>query len=134
MTSARATEPDAAGAAKLDGRDRSVLLATQIIPLLSPSGHYRRNYYQVYASDTYFDPRGNLGVGAANRHGCQGAPLEVPVVAWCGDGGVVYYIQDLATAALHAIAVAGVIIQRQRLRQREGLLLIEVPVGELERN
>ena len=76
---------------------------------MNQMGYYSRNYYRVYAPDTYFDPRGNLGAALPIAMGAKVARPDTPVVACCGDGGVMYHIQELATAVLHDIAVTVVV-------------------------
>ena len=76
---------------------------------MNQMGYYSRNYYRVYAPDTYFDPRGNLGASLPIAMGAKVARPDTPVVACCGDGGVMYHIQELATAVLHDIAVTVVV-------------------------
>ena len=76
---------------------------------MNQMGYYSRNYYRVYAPDTYFDPRGNLGGALPIAMGAKVARPDAPVVACCGDGGVMYHIQELATAVLHDIAVTVVV-------------------------
>ena len=76
---------------------------------MNQMGYYSRNYYRVYAPDTYFDPRGNLGAALPIAMGAKVARPDAPVVACCGDGGVMYHIQELATAVLHDIAVTVVV-------------------------
>ena len=76
---------------------------------MNQMGYYSRNYYRVYAPDTYFDPRGNLGAALPIAIGAKVARPDAPVVACCGDGGVMYHIQELATAVLHDIAVTVVV-------------------------
>ena len=76
---------------------------------MNQMGYYSRNYYRVYAPDTYFDPRGNLGSALPIAIGAKVARPDTPVVACCGDGGVLYHIQELATAVLHGIAVTVVV-------------------------
>lgn len=76
---------------------------------MNQMGYYSRNYYRVYAPDTYFDPRGNLGAALPIAMGAKVARPDTPVVACCGDGGVMYHVQELATAVLHDIAVTVVV-------------------------
>ena len=76
---------------------------------MNQMGYYSRNYYQVYTPNTYFEPRGNLGAALPIAMGAKVARPEVPVVACCGDGGLMYHIQELATAALYGIAVTIVV-------------------------
>ena len=76
---------------------------------MNQMGYYSRNYYRVYAPDTYFDPRGNLGAALPIAMGAKVARPHAPVVACCGDGGLMYHIQELATAILHGIAVTVVV-------------------------
>ena len=76
---------------------------------MNQMGYYSRNYYRAYAPDTYFDPRGNLGSALPIAIGAKVARPDTPVVACCGDGGVLYHIQELATAVLHGIAVTVVV-------------------------
>ncbi len=76
---------------------------------MNQMGYYSRNYYRVYAPDTYFDPRGNLGASLPIAMGAKVARPDTPAVACCGDGGVMYHIQELATAVLHDIAVTVVV-------------------------
>src|SRR5262249_19693641 len=53
--------------------------------------------------------QGTLGCGLGIALGVKVANPTKPVVAVCGDGGLMYQIQELATAALHNINVIGIV-------------------------
>ena len=72
-------------------------------------GYYSRNYYPVYEPDTYQIPRGNLGAALPMALGAKLACPRRAVVALCGDGGLLYHVQELATAVQYGIPVVVVV-------------------------
>ena len=67
--------------------------------------------YPVYKPRTYICSgyQGTLGWGFAAALGAQDARRDVPVVAVCGDGGFMFNVQELATAAHHNIPLVTVV-------------------------
>ena len=72
-------------------------------------GYYSRGYFPVYAADGYQIPRGNLGAALPLALGAKLASPQRAVVALCGDGGVLYHVQELATAVQYGIPVVVVV-------------------------
>ena len=74
-------------------------------------GYYSRNKYEVYEPRTYITSSyyGNLGYAYPTALGAKVAQPEKAVVAVCGDGGFMFNVQELATAAKHNINVVAVV-------------------------
>ena len=72
-------------------------------------GYYSRSYFPVYRPDSYQIPRGNLGAALPMALGAKLACPRRAVVALCGDGGLLYHVQELATAVQYGIAVVVVV-------------------------
>ena len=72
-------------------------------------GYYSRSYFPVYRPDGYQIPRGNLGAALPMALGAKLACPRCAVVALCGDGGLLYHVQELATAVQYGIAVVVVV-------------------------
>ena len=72
-------------------------------------GYYSRGYFPVYQPDSYQIPRGNLGAALPLALGAKLACPRRAVVALCGDGGLLYHVQELATAVQYGIAVVVVV-------------------------
>ena len=72
-------------------------------------GYYSRSYFPVYRPDGYQIPRGNLGAALPMALGAKLACPRRAVVALCGDGGLLYHVQELATAVQYGIAVVVVV-------------------------
>ena len=72
-------------------------------------GYYSRSYFPVYRPDSYQIPRGNLGAALPMALGAKLACPRRAVVALCGDGGLLYHVQELATAAQYGINVVVVV-------------------------
>lgn len=74
-------------------------------------GHWAPQGYPVYAPRTLIGAgyQGTLGCGYGLALGVKVARPDVPVVAACGDGGFMYQVQELATAAQHGIGVVCVV-------------------------
>ncbi|MEO0729485.1 MAG: thiamine pyrophosphate-dependent enzyme, partial [Pseudomonadota bacterium] len=67
--------------------------------------------YPVYAPRTYITEgfQGNLGFGFPTGLGVKVAHPDVPVVSIAGDGGFMYAVQELATAAQEGIALITIV-------------------------
>lgn len=67
--------------------------------------------YPVYAPRSYLSSgyEGTLGCGLATALGAQAALPGGKVVAICGDGGFMYNVQELATAAQHELGVVALV-------------------------
>ena len=74
-------------------------------------GYYSRNKYEVYEPRTYITSSyyGNLGYAYPTALGAKVAQPNKAVVAVCGDGGFMFNVQELATAAKHNINVVAVV-------------------------
>ena len=72
-------------------------------------GYYSRGYFPVYQPDSYQIPRGNLGAALPLALGAKLACPRRAVVALCGDGGLLYHVQELATAFQYGINVVVVV-------------------------
>ena len=72
-------------------------------------GYYSRSYFPVYRPDSYQIPRGNLGAALPLALGAKLACPRRAVVALCGDGGLLYHVQELATAVQYGINVVVVV-------------------------
>ena len=72
-------------------------------------GYYSRSYFPVYQPDSYQIPRGNLGAALPMALGAKLACPRRAVVALCGDGGLLYHVQELATAVQYGINVVVVV-------------------------
>ena len=74
-------------------------------------GYYSRNKYEVYEPRTYITSSyyGNLGYAYPTALGAKVAQPDKAVVAVCGDGGFMFNVQELATAAKHHINVVAIV-------------------------
>jgi acetolactate synthase-1/2/3 large subunit len=72
---------------------------------LTQVGYVSRLGFPVYRPRTYINSgyQGTLGFGYATALGAKVARPDVPVVSLSGDGGFMYNVQELSTAALHGI-------------------------------
>lgn len=71
--------------------------------------------YPVYAPRTYLtgDYQFNLGYGFPTAHGFKVGNPDKPVVSVAGDGGILFAIQDLATARQYRIDLISVVFNNQ---------------------
>ena len=78
---------------------------------LTQVGYVGRLAFPVYAPRTYIHSgyQGTLGFSYATALGAKVARPDVPVVSISGDGGFMYNVQELATAALHGIDVIAIV-------------------------
>jgi len=69
----------------------------------------------VYAPRTFLSSgyQGNLGSGYPTALGAKVAMPDRPVVAICGDGGFLFGVQELATAAQYGIAVVALVFNNR---------------------
>lgn len=74
-------------------------------------GFASRLAFPVERPRTFLSPgyQDNLGWGYGTALGAKAACPELPVVAIAGDGGIMYQIGELATAAQHDLAVVAVV-------------------------
>jgi acetolactate synthase-1/2/3 large subunit len=74
-------------------------------------GYYSRPCWPVYRPRTYFTSSysGNLGFAFPTALGAKVACPDRPVVSVSGDGGFMYNVQELSTAAQHGINVVQVV-------------------------
>ena len=76
--------------------------------------------YPVYAPRTYVSEgyQGTLGFGFPTALGVKVAHPDEPVISVTGDGGFMFAVQELATAAQYGIALVTLAVQQRVLRQR----------------
>jgi acetolactate synthase-1/2/3 large subunit len=74
-------------------------------------GHVSRLLFPVYRPRTYLTPayQGTLGWGYATALGAQAACPDTPVISISGDGGFMFNVQELATAAHHRLPVVSIV-------------------------
>ena len=78
---------------------------------LTQVGYVGRLAFPVYAPHTYIHSgyQGTLGFSYATALGAKVARPDLPVVSISGDGGFMYNVQELATAALHGIDAIAIV-------------------------
>jgi acetolactate synthase I/II/III large subunit len=78
---------------------------------LTQVGYVGRLAFPVYQPRTYIHSgyQGTLGFSYATALGAKVACPDRPVVSVSGDGGFMYNVQELATAALHGIDVVAIV-------------------------
>ena len=78
---------------------------------LTQVGYVGRLAFPVYQPRTYIHSgyQGTLGFSYADRARRQGGLPRRPVVSISGDGGFMYNVQELSTAALHGIDVVAIV-------------------------
>jgi acetolactate synthase-1/2/3 large subunit len=78
---------------------------------LTQIGYVGRLAFPVYRPRTYINSgyQGTLGHGYATALGAKVAKPDVPVVSICGDGGFMYNVQEISTAAQHGIDVVAIV-------------------------
>jgi acetolactate synthase-1/2/3 large subunit len=78
---------------------------------LTQVGYVGRLAFPVYQPRTYIHSgyQGTLGFSYATALGAKVARPDVPVVSISGDGGFMYNVQELATAALHGIDAVAIV-------------------------
>jgi acetolactate synthase-1/2/3 large subunit len=78
---------------------------------LTQVGYVGRLAFPVYAPRTYIHSgyQGTLGFSYATALGAKVARPDVPVVSISGDGGFMYNVQELSTAALHGIDAIAIV-------------------------
>ena len=78
---------------------------------LTQVGYVGRLAFPVYQPRTYIHSgyQGTLGFSYATALGAKVARPDVPVVSISGDGGFMYNVQELSTAALHGIDAIAIV-------------------------
>jgi acetolactate synthase-1/2/3 large subunit len=78
---------------------------------LTQIGYVGRLAFPVYEKRTYIHSgyQGTLGFSYATALGAKVARPDVPVLSISGDGGFMYNVQELSTAALHGIDVIAIV-------------------------
>jgi len=78
---------------------------------LTQVGYVSRFAFESYKPRTFLSTgyQGTLGWGIASAMGAAHARRDVPVVSISGDGGALYTINELATAARHKIPITSII-------------------------
>jgi acetolactate synthase-1/2/3 large subunit len=82
-----------------------------VVDELTQVGYSGRSAYEARAPRTYISSgyQGTLGWGVATALGAKHALGDVPVIAFSGDGGFMFNVQELATAVRHRIPLVVVI-------------------------
>ena len=82
-----------------------------VVAGMTQIGYYSRPFWPVFRPRTYINSSysGNLGFEYPTALGAKVAQPERPVVAICGDGGFMYNVQELSTAAKYGINVVAVV-------------------------
>jgi acetolactate synthase-1/2/3 large subunit len=78
---------------------------------LTQVGYVGRMAFPVYRPRTYIHSgyQGTLGFGFATALGAKVARPDLPVVSVSGDGGFMYNVQELSTAARHGIDIVAIV-------------------------
>jgi len=78
---------------------------------MTQMGYFSRPFFPVYQPRTYITSSysGNLGFEYPTALGAKVAAPNKPVVMISGDGGFLYYAQEMATAVQHGINVIAVV-------------------------
>jgi acetolactate synthase-1/2/3 large subunit len=78
---------------------------------LTQVGYVGRMAFPVYRPRTYIHSgyQGTLGFGFATALGAKAARPDLPVVSVSGDGGFMYNVQELSTAARHGIDIVAIV-------------------------
>ncbi|MEO0678669.1 MAG: thiamine pyrophosphate-dependent enzyme, partial [Pseudomonadota bacterium] len=82
-----------------------------LVDELTQMGYVSRFGFPSYAPRTVVTPgyQGTLGYGYATALGVAHARQDVPVVNFCGDGGALFTLNEIATGVLHGINLTTVI-------------------------
>jgi acetolactate synthase-1/2/3 large subunit len=82
-----------------------------VVAGMTQIGYYSRPFWPVYRPRTYLTSSysGNLGFEYPTALGAKIARPDRAVVAICGDGGFMYNVQELSTAARERINVVAVV-------------------------
>ncbi|MEL7344607.1 MAG: thiamine pyrophosphate-dependent enzyme, partial [Pseudomonadota bacterium] len=82
-----------------------------LVDELTQMGYASRFAFPVYEPRTFVSPgfQGTLGYGYATALGVAHARRDVPVVNFCGDGGALFTLNEIATGVLHHIPLTTVI-------------------------
>jgi acetolactate synthase I/II/III large subunit len=82
-----------------------------VIAGMTQIGYYSRPFWPVFRPRTYINSSysGNLGFEYPTALGAKVACPDRPVIAICGDGGFMYNVQELSTAAKYGINVVAVL-------------------------
>jgi acetolactate synthase I/II/III large subunit len=84
---------------------------TIVVAGMTQIGYYSRPFWPVYRPRTYLTSSysGNLGYAFPVALGAKVARPDRPVLSLSGDGGFMYNVQELATAAQYGINVVAVV-------------------------
>ncbi len=82
-----------------------------LVDEITQMGYVGRFGYPVYQPRTLITPgyQATLGYGYATALGAAYARSDVPVVNFCGDGGALFTLNEIATGVLHGIPLTTVI-------------------------
>ncbi len=82
-----------------------------LVDEITQMGYVGRFGYPVYQPRTLITPgyQATLGYGYATALGAAYARSDVPVVNFCGDGGALFTLNEIATAVLHGIPLTTII-------------------------
>jgi acetolactate synthase-1/2/3 large subunit len=82
-----------------------------VVAGMTQIGYYSRPFFKVYQPRTYITSSysGNLGYAFPTALGAKVACPDRPVISISGDGGFMYNVQELATAAQYGINVVQIV-------------------------
>ncbi len=103
---ARVFESRSPEACRLLADIRSAIDRESIVCLdMTLPSYWASSYFPVYGPRTFLNPYNFMALGFAlpAAIGAKIARPETPVVALCGDGGLLFTVQELATAAHYAL-------------------------------
>lgn len=82
-----------------------------LVDEITQMGYVSRFGFPSYAPRTVVTPgyQATLGYGYATALGVADARRDVPVVNFCGDGGIMFTLNEIATAVLHEIPITTVV-------------------------
>lgn len=94
-----------------------------LVDEITQMGYVSRFGFPSYLPRTVVTPgyQATLGYGYATALGAADARRDVPVVNFCGDGGIMFTMNELATAVLHEIPLTTVVFSDGHFGNVRGL-------------
>ncbi|MYG25705.1 MAG: TPP-binding protein [Boseongicola sp. SB0677_bin_26] len=94
-----------------------------LVDEITQMGYVSRFGFPSYLPRTVVTPgyQATLGYGYATALGAADARRDVPVVNFCGDGGIMFTLNELATAVLHEIPLTTVVFSDGHFGNVRGL-------------
>ena len=94
-----------------------------LVDEITQMGYVSRFGFPSYLPRTVVTPgyQATLGYGYATALGAADARRDVPVVNFCGDGGIMFTLNELATAVLHEIPLTTIVFSDGHFGNVRGL-------------